>query len=185
MTDQPAHAAATIVPPAIAPESGWIPCDPFGPYLQEGTRESFVSPGVTGGRLRIAYFRRPEDRSLVGRAWFGPETEGPPGHAHGGSVASILDEALGAVAYAEGHPVVVARLTVDFRAMVPIGTDATFETWIDHIDGRKIHTRGRLTGKDRELLAEGHALCVMLGEQHIEKFRAARRRRQAEGRTLR
>lgn len=166
-----------MTPPAVVPEPEWTPCDPFRPYLKEDSRASFVSPGASGGRLRIAYFRRPGDRALVGRAWFGPETEGPPGHAHGGSVASVLDEALGAVAYAEGLPIVVARLTVDFRAMVPVGTDATFETRVDHVDGRKVHTRGRLVGRDGELLAEGHAICVMLGEQHIEKFRAARRGR--------
>lgn len=167
-----------IVPPDPVPESDWIPCNPFASYyLGEEGHVSFVSPGETGRRLRLAYYRRPGDDALVARAWFGPETEGPPGHAHGGSVASVLDEALGAVAYEHGHAVLVARLTVDFRAMVPLGVDATVETWIERLEGRKIATRGRLTAPDGTLLAEGHALCVLLGEQHIETFHAVRRAR--------
>jgi acyl-coenzyme A thioesterase PaaI-like protein len=123
----------------------------------------------------VAYYRSGEAGRLVGRAWFGPETEGPPGHAHGGSIAAVLDETLGAVAWAEGHPVVVASLKIDFRKMLPLGTDATFETWIDHIEGRKIHTRGRLVGPTGELIAEGRAICVTLGNEHMEKFKAHHR----------
>jgi acyl-coenzyme A thioesterase PaaI-like protein len=165
-------------PPQVVPDADWTPCEPFRPYLQDESHESFVSPGSSGGRLRVAYFRKPGSQALFGRAWFGPETEGPPGHAHGGAVAAAMDEALGAVAYMAGHPVVVARLTVDFRSMVPIGIDATFETWVERIDGRKIHTRGRLVSPAGALLAEGHAICVKLGEQHIETFKAVRHARQ-------
>jgi acyl-coenzyme A thioesterase PaaI-like protein len=166
------------VPPDPVPEPGWTPCFPFAQYyLGEEGHVSFVSPGETGRRLRLAYYRRPGDEALLARAWFGPETEGPPGHAHGGSVAAVLDEALGAVAYAHGHAVLVARLGVDFRAMVPLEVDATVETWIERVDGRKIATRGRLTGPDGSLLAEGHALCVQLGDHHVETFRAVRHAR--------
>jgi acyl-coenzyme A thioesterase PaaI-like protein len=171
-----------VTPPEVVPDPGWTPLDPFRPYLQDDTHQSFVSPGPTGGRLRVAYFKGPEPDRLVGRAWFGPETEGPPGHAHGGGVAAVMDEALGAVVYTQGHPIVVARLTVDFRAMVPVGVDATFETWVERIDGRKIHTRGRLISPAGALLAEGHAICVKLGEQHIETFKAVRHARRARGR---
>jgi acyl-coenzyme A thioesterase PaaI-like protein len=175
MTDQTAHRTA----PPVDADAGWVPIDPFpvtGPHV------SFVSPGPTGGRLRVAYFRRPSDGKLVGRAWFGPETEGPPGHAHGGSIAAVLDETLGAAAWAAGHPVVVASLTVDFRQLLPLGTDATFEAWIDRTEGRKIWTRARLLDGSGQLLAEGRALCVTLADEHVEKFRAHERRRRGHRR---
>jgi acyl-coenzyme A thioesterase PaaI-like protein len=156
----------------VTPEPGWVA---FWPFPDSGPAVSFVSTGPTGGRLRVAYFKRPEDDRLVGRAWFGPETEGPPGHAHGGSIASVLDETLGAAAWAAGHPVVVARLQVDFRLLVPLGTDATFEAWIERIEGRKVHTRARLTGAGGEVMAEGSALCVILADEHMAKLRAHHR----------
>jgi acyl-coenzyme A thioesterase PaaI-like protein len=160
--------------PPVRPEPDWVE---FWPFPDVGPNVSFVSAGPTGGRLRVAYFKRSSDGRLVGRSWFGPETEGPPGHAHGGSIAAVLDETLGAAAWAAGHPVVVASLKVDFRLMVPLGTDATFEAWVDRIEGRKIHTCARLLDGDGEIMAEGRALCVVLGDEHMERFKAHHRAR--------
>ena len=167
MSDPPSRA----IPPPAVPDADWTPIDPF-PF--DATENSFVSGGPAGARLRIAYFRRATDGRLVGRAWFGPETVGPPGHAHGGSMAAVLDEALGAAAWADGYPILVARLAVDFRQLLPLGTDATFETWVEAVDGRKVTTRGRLLLPDGSVVAEGEALCVMLAKGHIDKLQAVR-----------
>lgn len=164
---------ANVIAPEARPEPDWVPCQPF-PEKVAG--ESFVSGDAASHRMRVAYFRRPGDDTLLGRAWFGPETQGPPGFAHGGALSAVLDEALGAVAWASGYPVVVARLTVDFRRMVALGTDATLEARVDHVEGRKVMTRGRLTAPDGEVLAEGKAICVLVTEAHLEQFRAPRRR---------
>jgi acyl-coenzyme A thioesterase PaaI-like protein len=164
------------VPPPVAVQSDW---EPFQPFPELAAQESFVSGGPSTHRLRVAYFTRTGQPGLYGRAWFGPETQGPPGHAHGGAVSAVMDEALGAASWAEGHPVVVARLCVDFRAMVPLGTDAIFETRVVHVSGRKVTTRGRLLSPEGVLLAEGEALCVMLADEHIEKFKAVRAQRTA------
>ena len=47
----------------------------------------------------IHYFRTGPDRSLRAKVLFGPGTQGPPGHAHGGSMAAVLDEAMGGAAW--------------------------------------------------------------------------------------
>jgi acyl-coenzyme A thioesterase PaaI-like protein len=164
------------VPPPVVVEADW---EPYQPFPELAARESFVSGGPATHRLRVAYFKRAGQKGLYGRAWFGPDTQGPPGHAHGGAVSAVMDEALGAASWAEGHPIVVARLSVDFRAMVPLGTDAIFEAWVVGVSGRKVTTRGRLLSPDGVLLAEGEALCVMLADEHFEKFRAVRAQRAA------
>ncbi len=143
-------------PPAPLVPPDWSPCDPF-PELRP--LRSFLDQGGATDRVRVAYFRRGNEPTLLGRAWFGPGAEGPPGHAHGGSVAAVLDEALGASAWLAGHQVVVARLVVDFREMVPLGTDATVEASVVAVDGRKVSCRARLTD-GATLLAEAEALCV-------------------------
>jgi len=135
----------------------WLRIKPF-PSLQP--KRSFVSDDPEGDRLRVTYFRRGDEPVLRGKAWFGPGTEGPPGYAHGGAVAAVLDEAVGAVAWMAGHRVVVAQLTVDFRAMVVLGVDATLESSVVTVDGRKIRCRARLTDGDT-LLAEAEGLCIV------------------------
>ena len=143
-------------PPSPLVPSDWSPCDPF-PALKP--LRSFLDDQGARDRVRVAYFRRGGEPILLARVWFGPAAEGPPGHAHGGSVAAVLDEALGASAWLMGHQVVVARLVVDFREMVPLGTDATVEASVVAVDGRKVTCRARLTD-GATLLAEGEALCV-------------------------
>ena len=113
--------------PEVVPEPGW---EPVKPFRLEGGRGSFVSGDPRGDRLRVSYFRRIDDGLLVGRAWFGPGAQGPPGHAHGGSIAAVLDEAMGAAAWLAGHLVVAVRLDTRFRKMLPLGTD----TFLDYGD---------------------------------------------------
>lgn len=140
--------------------SNWSPVDPF-PRVH--TKRSFVSETSETDRIRVLYFRVGDEPVLRARVWFGPGTEGPPGIAHGGAVAAALDESVGGVAWMMGYRVVVARLTVDFRTMVRIGTDATLEASIDAVDGRKVMCRARLTDGDT-VLAEAEGLCVVLRE---------------------
>lgn len=151
--------------PIVVPEPGWTPVQPF---RLEGGRGSFVSGEPEGDRLRVRYFVRGGDGRLVGRAWFGPGAQGPPGHAHGGSIAAVLDEAMGAAAWLAGHLVVAVRLDTSFRKMLPLGTDALLEAWVEAVDGRKIRAHGRLLGADGELFSEADGLFV---EIDGERFR--------------
>ena len=158
MVDRRSH------PPKVVPRPGWTPVEP--PNL-EGGRGSFVSGEPAEGRLRVCYFRCSEDDRLVGRAWFGSGAEGPPGHAHGGAVAAVLDEAMGSTAWLAGYPVVAAHIEVDFRRMLPLGTDAHLEAWIEGVDGRKVSVRGRLAGEDEVPFAESAGLFVVLDPERL------------------
>lgn len=144
-------------PPPVVAEPGWVP---FKPFRLEAGRGTFVSSDTPGDRLRVAYFERTESPRLVGRAWFGPGAEGPPGHAHGGSIAAVLDEGMGAAVWLEGRIAVAVRLVTDFRRMLPLGTDARLEAWVVGSERRKMEARGRLVGADGTLFAESEGLFV-------------------------
>ena len=147
--------------------SDLTPVEPF-PRLAGGG--AFVSGDPQSDRLRVRYYHRASDDVLVALVWFGPGTEGPPGHAHGGSVASALDEAMGGAAWHAGYPVVAARITIDFREMVPIGLEATIEARIEQVDGRKIRTRGRLRDDAGKVYADGEGLFIVLEPGHLERL---------------
>lgn len=170
----------TATAPPVVAEEGWEPVEPL---RIEGGRGSFVSGDPRGDTLRLAYFRRrardgetgfTEDCDrLVGRAWFGPGSQGPPGHAHGGAMAAVLDECMGAAAWMSGYAVVAAHVEVDFHAMLPLGTDAWFEAWVESVDGRKVDCRARLYthGDDggKHPFASSNGLFLTLP---MERFRA-------------
>lgn len=153
-----------VSPPPVVAEADWTPLEP--PRL-EGGRGSFVSGDPEGDRLRVRYFRRAGDDRLVGRAWFGPGAQGPPGHAHGGSMAAVLDEAMGAAAWMHGHLVVAVSLDTRFRQMLPLGTDTTLEAWVEKVEGRKVWMAAVIRSPTGEIFADGRALFVKLDPERF------------------
>lgn len=139
-------------------EPGWVAFD--APSLV-GNSLRFVSGDPKGDRFRVAYFKN-EQGHLVARVWFGPETEGPPGHAHGGAMAAVLDEVLGLAAWAAGHPIVVGNLDIHFRQLLPLLTVMQVESVVEKADGRKVMVRGRLVDAVGTVYAEADCLCISI-----------------------
>jgi len=134
----------------------------------DGENPSFVSGEPNGHRLRVSYFVRESDKALCARAWFGPGAEGPPGFAHGGSIAAVLDEAMGFAVFTRGLPVLAAKLEVQFQKLLPTGTDATVEAWVDKVTGNKVTAKARLRDVTNECqFAEAVGIFIV---QPIERF---------------
>jgi len=142
-------------PVDLSGEAGWLPFD--APSLV-GESLRFVSGEPDGNRFRARYYRDSEQH-LHARIWFGPETEGPPGHAHGGAVAAVMDEALGLAAWAAGYPIVVGNLNVSFRNMLPLQKVVTVESRVVSAEGRKVMVHGRIFCAETTY-AEGECLCI-------------------------
>lgn len=150
-------AAASCQPVDLSGEADWIPFD--APSLV-GESLRFVSGDPTGNRFRTSYFRDSQ-LHLHARIWFGPETGGPPGHAHGGAVAAVMDEGLGLAAWAAGYSIVVGNLNVSFRNMLPLEKVVTLESRVISAEGRKVMVHGRLFC-DTTVYAEGECLCITI-----------------------
>lgn len=148
----------TLCPPVdLGGEAGW---EPFDAPALVGESLRFVSGEPDGNRFRVRYYRD-DAQHLKARIWFGPETEGPPGHAHGGSVAAVLDEVLGLAAWAAGYPIVVGNLNVSFRNLLPLQRVVTVESKIVSAEGRKVMVHGRIfCGKST--YAVGECLCITI-----------------------
>lgn len=118
-------------------------------------------PETASDRLTVRYFRRATDRAVLGRVWLGPASQGPPGHAHGGAMAALLDEAMGAVTYLwRGRALLTARLEVDFRHPLPVPSGALVEAQVLRDEGRKLITRATLLTAARVEVAQAQGLYV-------------------------
>lgn len=138
-------------------------------HLQLG--RSFLSgPHLDDEIIRLKWWVRESDGRVIGRVWWGPGAQGPPGHAHGGSIAAVLDEALGSACWVAGHAVVAAELNTSFRNMLPLGTVYTAEAWVDDRDGRKVRPCGRIIGDDGTIYAEACGLFIELGDLAFEQL---------------
>jgi Thioesterase superfamily len=81
---------------------------------------------------------------------------GPPGAVHGGVVAMVLDELLGAVNACLGLGAFTGTLTVRYERPTPIATGLELESWVDRTEGRKVFTVGTISaGGEVTARAEG------------------------------
>lgn len=144
----------------LAGETGWTAFD--APSLV-GASLRFVSGEPDGDRYRVRYYRNPAGE-LRARVWFGPETEGPPGHAHGGAMAAVLDEVLGLAAWAAGYPIVVGNLNVSFKQLLPLQRVVTVESEVVSAIGRKVLVHGRICSGE-QAYASGECLCITIPGQ--------------------
>jgi acyl-coenzyme A thioesterase PaaI-like protein len=83
-----------------------------------------------------------------GEVTLGAPYNGPPGLVHGGVIALVFDELLGACAVINKCPGFTGTLTVKYLRGTPIRTPLTMESWIDRIDGRKTFVSGELRNGD-------------------------------------
>lgn len=148
----------------LSGDAGW---EPFDAPALVGETLRFVSGDQTGNRFKVNYFRD-HDQNLVARVWFGPVTEGPPEHAHGGSIAAVLDEVLGLAAWADGHAIVVGNLNISFRNLLPIKTVVQVNTQIISVQGRKVMVHGEICSLDGTTYATAEALCIKLTAEQIK-----------------
>lgn len=131
--------------PEFTPEPGWSPVEL--PAASTGGT-SFVDGDPDGDQIRLRLFARDADARLCAYAWFGPRAEGPPHHAHGGSVAAVLDHCMGISCWLAGHPVVAATITVNFHHSVPLRLVTRVDAWIERIEGKKIYAAGKIYHPD-------------------------------------
>jgi len=155
-------------PDPLGPEPGW---ESLENLTTSHSGRSFVRRDGATDRYALRYYRRTSDNALIGRIRFGIGCQGPPGHAHGGSMAALLDDAMGVSAWIAGHMVVAAEITIKFRNMLPLDTVTHLEAWVAEVDGKKVKTRGRIASVDgKSVYSEGTGLFIVLGPDRFREL---------------
>jgi acyl-coenzyme A thioesterase PaaI-like protein len=100
---------------------------------------------------------------VSGRFFVKQDHQGPPGFAHGGVIATALDEAMALLVHSEGIHAVTRRLEVDLLGPVPVGSFATVEARIESRGERQLALGAELRGEDAERpLARASGTFVVL-----------------------
>lgn len=142
---------------------------------EDGRRHSFVHRAVAGpanpSAIPIEFHF--DDGVASSEVTFGAMHGGAPGRGHGGVLAGILDEFAGVVPGHVGAMAATARLTVNYRAPIPIGEPLALRAWVHERDGRKIYVRGEAR-RGVDLIADMEALYIAIDYSAIDTSGAAR-----------
>ena len=122
-----------------------------------------------GMRLRFAYDR--ERARFVCRFRLGKRYTGPPGHAHGGIIATVLDEAMGKVNKLRHVVALTSTIRVDYLKPVPLNQPLRVESRELRVRGRYHTNAAEILDRNGQLLARSEAVFVAIDpERRFAKF---------------
>lgn len=144
----------------------------FGNHsLYRGTANP-VAPPMTSAIVE----RADGSKVIEGRVTVGRLYEGPPNGVHGGYVAGLFDDILGATQWLiDGPTGLTGTLQVRYRNLTPLDTELVLTAWVHHVSGRRIQARATCHAGD-VLTADAEALFVRVDMQAL-----ARRAAEADG----
>jgi len=113
-----------------------------------------------GMRLNFSY-----DESLkrfVCRFRLGKRYTGPPGHCHGGIIATILDEAMGKVNKLRSVIALTSEITVNYLKPVPLNRPLRVESHELRVRGRRHINVAEILNQKGDVLARSRGTFVAI-----------------------
>jgi uncharacterized protein (TIGR00369 family) len=111
-----------------------------------------------GMRLRFNYDE--ERNCFVCRFRLGKRYTGPPGHCHGGVIATILDEAMGKVNKLRHVVALTSQITVDYLKPVPLNRPLRVESREMRVKGRTHINVAEILNQKGETLARSRGKFI-------------------------
>ena len=161
--------SAALTPPADALAPVRHPDAPApGELLGAHYEQCFACGGEQPHGLHLAA-RAGEGVSLTAEFTVQPVHQGAPGLAHGGVLATALDETLGSLNWLLRTVAVTGRLETDFVRPVPVGTVLHLEAEVTAVAGRKIYSKatGRTGGPDGPVAVRAQAVFIEVKVDHF------------------
>ena len=113
-----------------------------------------------GMRLRFTYDE--EQGCYVSRFRLDKRYTGPPGHCHGGIIATILDEAMGKVNKLRQVVALTSEISVHYLKPVPLNKPLRVESREVSVKGRRHINMAEILNKKGEVLARGRGLFIAI-----------------------
>ncbi|XP_062848317.1 nuclear receptor ROR-alpha A [Trichomycterus rosablanca] len=120
--------------------------------IQSKARFFTRSEKEQGAAFEYVVFMNKQEKRCVCALQSGHLLEGPPGHVHGGAIASMMDTVTGTLAGYFSGPVMTANFNINYRSPVPLGSVVLIHSALDKIEGRKITVTCRVTSADEAKL---------------------------------
>ncbi|XP_007949049.1 acyl-coenzyme A thioesterase THEM5 [Orycteropus afer afer] len=123
---------------------------------------------MEGQGYEYVIFFHPSKKKSVCLFQPGPYLEGPPGFAHGGSLAAMMDETFSKTAYLAGIGLFTLSLNIRFKNLIPVGSLAVLNVEVEKIEDQKIYISCITQSRDQQIVyakSSGVFLQLQLEEE--------------------
>jgi acyl-coenzyme A thioesterase PaaI-like protein len=132
--------------------------------------------------MRLRFFFDEGQRRAWSRFRLPRKYQGPPGHAHGGIIATILDEAMGKVNKLRSVVALTSSMAIEFLKPVPLGKPLLVEGVERDLQGRRHFNAAEIRNEHGDVLARSQGVFIAVDPERM-KAQFGRRRAGAKTRT--
>ncbi|HKW56911.1 MAG TPA: PaaI family thioesterase [Candidatus Acidoferrum sp.] len=125
----------------------------------------FGCGGANHAGMKLTFVQDNALRRIVGRFVLGDAYQGGGGMAHGGIIATLLDEAMGKVCRFREVRAVTAELSIEYLKPVKVDQEIVVEGFETDQKGRNLFLAGEIRNGTGEVLARGKGRFVVIGQK--------------------
>ena len=96
--------------------------------------------------------------------------EGAPDFAHGGILATLLDEAQGVLCFHLGHFVMTDELNMNYLHAVQLEKPVIIRAWLTAVRKRRLHTKAEIISADGEVMTRSRAKWYIMPERVYQRM---------------
>lgn len=146
----------------------------------KATNSCFGCGGANHSGMKLTFEQDNANRKITGRFVLGERYQGGGGMAHGGIIATLLDEAMGKVCRFREVRAVTAELSVEYLKPISVQHEIIVEAFEQEQKGRNLFHVGEIRNLAGEVLARGKGRFVIVGQSESRQVE----NRPAEQRSL-
>jgi uncharacterized protein (TIGR00369 family) len=117
--------------------------------------------------MRLKFILDEERQTFVCKFRLGKRYTGPPGHCHGGIIASILDDAMGKVNKLHHVVALTREMTVEYLKPVPLHKSLRVEGREVKVHGRTHVNSAEILNEKNEVLARSRGLFIAINPEKM------------------
>ena len=144
------------------------------PELKIGRNHCFGCGADNPDGMHLKFFFDYETRQTTCDFQLTQRYQGPPGHAHGGIIATILDEAMGKVNKFREVIALTKTMEIEYLKPTPLGQTLTAVGWEASVHGRKHFNVAEIRNDKGEVLVRSKGLFIAVDAakmfaKHVEQ----------------
>jgi acyl-coenzyme A thioesterase PaaI-like protein len=131
-------------------------------HVRATTNHCFACGKDNPEGMHLRFFLDEERQRFVCNFRLPQRYQGPPAHAHGGIIATILDEAMGKVNKIHSVIALTREMDVEFLKPVPLHKPLRVESWEYSKRGRRHVNVAEIYNRKGEVLARSRGLFIAI-----------------------
>ena len=140
-------------------------------YLKLQKNNCFVCGQNNPHGMRLKFILDEQNQTFICRFRLSKRYTGPPGHTHGGIIASILDDAMGKVNKLHHVVALTREMTVEYLKPVPLNKPLRVEGREEKVVGRQHINTAEILNAKNEVLARSRGIFIAINpEKMFAKF---------------